>query len=100
MKPLGILLIIVGVLIVVFSETIVFPGLERLVGIEIIVGEGNVYYNEPGNPDAGYCYTNPGAMIRWIAFVAFVGLLIAGTGGVCIFKSRAGITATPAENIA
>jgi hypothetical protein len=35
----GGLLVLVGLLIIAFSQKIVFPGLERLVGIETIVGK-------------------------------------------------------------
>ena len=37
-------LMVAGLLIIAFSEQIVFPGLERLIGIETIVGKANVSY--------------------------------------------------------
>ncbi len=82
-KIIGWLLIIVGVLIIAFSEQIVFPGLERLVGIEAIVGKTNVYYL----PDGGQGYTNPGAMIRWIISVRVIGVLICVFGGLSLFRA-------------
>jgi hypothetical protein len=54
-KLLGWLLILLGALVVLFRERIVFPGLERLVGIETIVGRENVVYQ----PDGNYLFTNP-----------------------------------------
>ena len=74
----------VGILVIAFSQYIVFPGLERIVGIETIVGRQNVYYQ----PDGGYYFTNPGAMVRWIASVVAVGLLVVLVGSACIFKAR------------
>lgn len=84
MKPrkfIGWLLMISGVLIVSFSQQIVFPGLERLVGIETIVGEENVVYQ----PDGGYLFTNPGAMARWILSVAAIGVLFI-LGGILLLS--------------
>ncbi len=75
-KMIGWLLIISGILVVIFSNKIVFPSLERLVGIETIVGKENVYYQ----PDGGYYFTNPRAMMRWIFSVAAIGILICFTG--------------------
>ena len=83
-KIVGWLLILLGVLVVIFSEQIVFPGLERLVGIETIVGKTNVYYL----PDGGYGYTNPAAMIHWIVSVRAVGVLICVSGGLLLFRAR------------
>lgn len=84
LRTLGWLLVVIGVLVVVFSRSIVFPGLELTLGIETIVGSENVSYQ----PDGSYYYTNPSAMVRWIASVAGVGLLIAACGLTCIFKAR------------
>jgi hypothetical protein len=84
LKVLGWTLVVMGVLIVVFSRSIVFPGLELSLGIETIVGSENVSYQ----PDGSYYYTNPGAMMRWIASVAGVGLLIAALGVFSILKAR------------
>jgi len=84
LRTLGWLLVVIGVLVVVFSRTIVFPGLELTLGIETIVGSENVRYE----PDGSYIYTNPAAMMRWIASVAGVGFLIAAFGVACIFKAR------------
>ena len=61
-KILGWSLGIAGVLIAAFSQRIVFPGLEHLLGIETIVGRDNVQYL----PDGGYAFTNPGAGVNWI----------------------------------
>jgi ascorbate-specific PTS system EIIC-type component UlaA len=77
----GWLLISIGVLVVVFSQRIVFPGLERLIGIETIVGKENVVYQ----PDGGYYYTNPGAMILWIISVAAIGIFICLSGSLLLF---------------
>lgn len=81
---IGWILIFVGMLIIVFSGKIVFPGLERLVGIEMIVGSQNVVYE----PDGGYAYTNPGAMLRWIGSVAAFGILVCFAGIWGIFRER------------
>ena len=83
-KILGWSLAAVGILIAAFSQQIVFPGLERLLGIETIVGRENVQYL----PEGGYAFTNPGAMIRWITSVATVGLLIAFVGAFVLFRAR------------
>jgi hypothetical protein len=85
-KIVGCLLILLGVVIAIFSEWIVFPGLERLVGIETIVGKTNVYYL----PDGGYGFTNPAAMLSWIALVRAVGVLICTLGGWLLFRARKG----------
>lgn len=84
LRVIGWLLVVIGVLVVVFSRTIVFPGLELTLGIETIVGSENVSYQ----PDGSYYYTNPSAMMRWIASVAGVGLLIAAFGVTCVLKAR------------
>jgi hypothetical protein len=83
-KLFGWFLILIGVLVSVFSNKIVFPGLERLIGIETIVGKGNVSYN----PDGSYYYTNPGAMLRWIASVAIIGILICLIGIWILIRAR------------
>jgi hypothetical protein len=85
-KVFGWLLILIGVLVTVFSNKIVFPGLERLIGIETIVGKENVSYN----PDGTYYYTNPVAMIHWIASVAVIGILICLTGIWILIRARKG----------
>lgn len=79
---LGRFLIVLGAIVVVFSRWIVFPGLERLLGIETLVGREHVAYL----PDGGYLFTNPGAMFGWIAGVAVVGMLI-GVGGFLLSSS-------------
>ena len=66
----------IGVLVILFSRTIVFPGLEITLGIETIVGRENVSYQ----PDGSYYFTNPGAMQRWILSVAGIGLAIVALG--------------------
>ena len=81
---MGWLLIVVGALLVIFSKWIVFPGLERLVGIETIVGKNNVFYTS----DGGYYFTNPGAMIHWILSVAGIGFLILLFGCWLLFRAR------------
>lgn len=63
---------ILGLLVVFFSNKIVFPWLARLIGIEAIVGKDNVVYQ----PDGSYYFTNPKAMLEWISSVAILGLLI------------------------
>ena len=69
---LGYFLMVLGLLVVCFSNKIVFPCLERLIGIEAIVGKENVVYQ----PDGSYSFTNPKAMMEWILSVATLGLLI------------------------
>ena len=84
-KSLAWLLVLLGATTVVFCQEIVFPGLERLVGIETIVGKENVVYL----PVGGYAYTNPGAMARWIFSVAFAGFVICLIGiGLLIRASK------------
>ncbi|MFH1024172.1 MAG: hypothetical protein V1809_12400 [Planctomycetota bacterium] len=83
MKTWGFILMIAGIAIVAFSNKVVFPGLEILLGIETIVGKDNVFRLENG----GYLFTNPGAMARWIAAVAGVGILVFGAG-LTIFLMR------------
>jgi hypothetical protein len=83
-KTIGWLLIFIGILVVVFSNKIVFPSLERIVGIETIVGKENVVYQ----PDGGYFFTNPGAMARWVLSVAAVGILIFSAGVWLLIRSR------------
>jgi hypothetical protein len=83
-KIIGWLLIISGILVVVFSNKIVFPGLERIVGIETIVSKENVVYQSDGS----YYFTNPGAMMRWIFSVAAVGILIFSTGVWFLIRLR------------
>jgi hypothetical protein len=73
---IGGLLVLIGLLVTCFSNQIAFPGLERWLGIETMVGKGNVVYL----PDGGYAYTNPGAMMSWIAAVAVVGIVISASG--------------------
>ena len=76
--------IALGVFVIVFSQQIVSPGLERLLGIEVIVGRTNVVYQ----PAGGYAYTNPGAMVRWVASVAAAGVLLAIIGVFMLFRGR------------
>jgi hypothetical protein len=83
-KLIGYLLIAFGILIVVFSNKIVFPGLERIVGIETIVGKENVVYQS----DGGYLFTNPGAMAKWVLSVAAIGILIFSTGVWLLIRSK------------
>jgi len=83
-KIVGWLLILIGLLVAIFSEQIVFPVLERLVGIETIVGKENVVYL----PDGGYLFTNPAAMIRWVFSVRAIGILICVSGGLLLFRAR------------
>src|SRR3974390_2951470 len=84
LKFAGWFLILCGVLVVVFSNRIVFPGLERLFGIETIVGRENVSYQ----PDGSYYFTNPGAMARWILSVAAIGILICACGVLMLIRAR------------
>jgi hypothetical protein len=73
---IGCILILIGLMVIAFSSQIVFPGLERLIGIETIVGKANVVYEADGS----YLFTNPGAMVKWIASVAVIGMLISIVG--------------------
>ena len=68
----GYILMVIGLLVIAFSNKIVFPGLERVVGIETIVGKENVVYR----PDGSCVFTNPGAMAIWVGSVAIIGLII------------------------
>ena len=83
LRLLGWMLVVMGVLIVVFSRSIVFPGLESTLGIETIVGRENVSYQSDGS----YYYTNPGATIRWTLSVIGIGLLVLAFGVLIIFKA-------------
>jgi hypothetical protein len=83
-KAIGWLAILAGVVVVVLRESIVFPGLERLLGIETIVGRENVVRLD----DGGYAFTNPGAMIRWTLAVGAIGLMIGASGVVLLFRGR------------
>ena len=83
-RSLGCLLVLLGLAITVFSEKIVFPGLEVLLGIERIVGRESVVYL----PGGGYAFTNPGAMMRWICSVAAVGIIICFVGAWLLFRAR------------
>jgi hypothetical protein len=83
MKIAGTILMVIGLTIALFSNKIVFPGLERLLGIETIVGKNNVIYLDGG----GYMYTNPGAMVDWIASVAGIGIIVFGTG-LLLFRKK------------
>jgi hypothetical protein len=67
--------------VIIMSKWIVFPGLERLLGIETIVGKSNVIYESDGS----YYYTNPGAMMKWILSVASIGLAISSSGAWLLF---------------
>ena len=84
-KRFGILLVLVGVIIAITSEKIVFPGLELLLGPEVIVGRNNVHWLPGGQ---GYLMTNPAAMIHWIWGVAAIGLLLICTGVAVIFRAQ------------
>jgi len=79
-------LLLAGLLMIMFSNRIVFPGLERLLGIETIVGRENVVYQ----PDGGYIFTNPSAMMRWIISVVMVGLSICSIGIWVLIRLRKG----------
>jgi hypothetical protein len=79
-------LLLAGLLVMVFSNRIVFPGLERLLGIETIVGRENVVYQ----PDGGYIFTNPAAMMRWVLSVVIVGLSICSIGIWVLIRLRKG----------
>lgn len=81
---IGWALVVVGIALVVMSESIVFPGLELLLGIEAIVGRESVIYE----PDGSYIFTNPSAMIRWVASVAGFGLVLAFLGFWILYRTR------------
>jgi hypothetical protein len=85
-KVIGWFLILIGVLVIIFSEKIVFPGLERLVGIEKIVGKENVYYQ----PDGSYYFTGARGMAHWIGSVVGVGLLVCLIGIWTLIRARKG----------
>jgi hypothetical protein len=83
-RAIGWVFITLGVLIATGSQQIVFLGLERLLGIEAIVGPDNVVRQ----PDGSYSFTNPEAMMRWIVCVAVVGVLIAVIGAFMLYRAR------------
>lgn len=68
-KAPGWLAIDAGVLVVIFGGSIVFSGLERLVGGETIAGRENGVRLDDGS----HAYTNPAAMFRWVLAVSGVG---------------------------
>ena len=80
----GCLLVMTGLTIILFSNRIVFPGLERLLGIETIVGKDSVQYQ----PDGSYYFTNPTALMKWVLSVAILGFLICASGVWIIFRIR------------
>ena len=82
-RAAGYTLILVGAMVVLCREQIVFPGLERLVGAETIVGKQNVIYQADGS----YLLTNPGAIARWISLVAGIGILICALGGFLLLRA-------------
>jgi hypothetical protein len=71
-KAVGWFLVLVGACAMLFSRQIVFPGLEKIIGIEAIVGKNNVVHL----PDGRYEFTNPRAMMLWITSVAVIGLMM------------------------
>jgi len=73
---LGCFLMVFGLLVIGFGNKIVFPGLERLIGIEAIVGKEIVSYQ----PDGSYNFSNPKAVLEWTLAVAILGLLIHAVG--------------------
>jgi hypothetical protein len=85
-KAIGTFLVLLGAAIVCCSKLIVFPGLEKLVGIETIVGKESVVHL----PDGGYAYTNPGRMLYWIFAVAALGTLIFFVGVRLLLQTRTG----------
>jgi hypothetical protein len=88
MKIFGIILIVLGLSVILFSGKIVFPGLESIIGIETIVGKDSVVYDKPGDPNSGYVFTNPEAMIKWVASVALCGFVILIVGIGIAFKNK------------
>ena len=83
-RTIGWVLALAGIVIVVFSSKIVFPGLELLLGIETIVGKNNVVYRDDGS----YIFTNPGAMAEWILSVASIGVVVCIFGIWLLIRSR------------
>jgi hypothetical protein len=67
---------------------IVFPGLEIILGIETLVGKESVSYINPQNHSEGYMFTNPGAMIKWIASVILIGVLTIVAGITILLKQK------------
>ncbi len=89
-QTLGMLLVFSGALIVAFSQKIVFPGLEVLLGIETIVGRESIQYL----PDGAYVFTNPGAMMRWVMSVVAVGVGVAAFGVWLLWNASSRKTAS------
>jgi hypothetical protein len=68
----GSLVMLTGLLVIAFSNNIVFSGVARLVGIETIIGKDNVVYNADGS----YYFTNPRAVVEWVGSAMLLGVLI------------------------
>jgi ferric-dicitrate binding protein FerR (iron transport regulator) len=83
-KALGWLAMVAGVLVVIFRESIVFPGFEWLIGSATIIGSENVVRLDDGS----YAYTNPAAMIRWVLAVSGIGWMICAPGIFLLFRAR------------
>jgi hypothetical protein len=62
--------VLVGLLIIAFSVKIVFPGLARWLGNDLMFGKGNVY------PDGSYRFSNPRPLIEWVALVGTFGTVL------------------------
>jgi hypothetical protein len=82
-KVMGCFLILLGATVITFRELIVFPGLERLIGIEAIVGKENVVYL----PEEGYGFTNPAAQMHWISSVGALGVAICSIGAWLLMRA-------------
>jgi len=95
MKTTGWILISVGLIVAALSPKIVFPGLERLIGIESIVGKENVSYHTDGT----YLFTNPAAMNRWILSVATLGAATFIAGIMLVFNTRKRKVPTSASTV-
>jgi hypothetical protein len=69
---IGYCLMLVGLLVMAFSKQIAFPCLERVLGIQTMVGKENVVFQ----PDGSYYFTNPRAVMLWVLAVVTIGLFI------------------------
>jgi hypothetical protein len=83
-KIAGWLLVLIGVLVVVFSERIVIPAPKRLVVIETISGRQHVVYR----PDGSHYQVSFNALCLWIFVVAVIGICICLSGGVLLYLAR------------
>jgi hypothetical protein len=94
-KIAGWLLVLIGVLVVVFSERIVIPPPKRLAVIQTIIGRQHVVYR----PDGSYYPVSFGALCLWIFVVAVIGICICLLGGLLLYLARRSAPKISDENV-